>query len=194
MSSRPARGASNNAGSPSHSDAERPPSSGRYLRDVAPLSSIRPILSKARLLETRYCTLEWDGRRSLVRFVRNELRYSTIADIEEDGIAIQRMLDDMGKVRLLVDLRRVMLRNDPSFEVAIADFRRRVLSGRRQVAILVRTAVGALQVRRHMREDGLTVEAFTCEDEALAYFEMRSSERTPSVRHDAPAPRSRSWL
>src|SRR5262249_53118165 len=108
-------------------DAGRPPTSEprqslRCPRDLAPLSSIRP---KARLLETPYGRLDWDGRRSLVRFVPSEVPYRTTADIEAEGIAMQRVLDGLGKVRLLIDLRAVMLRNDQRFEAAIAGFRRR---------------------------------------------------------------------
>jgi hypothetical protein len=170
------------------SDEPRP--SGRVPLELAPQSAIR---LRACPLETPYCTIHWDERRALARFVRTERPYATIADIDDDGIAIQRVLERAGKVRLLVDLRSVMPRNDPGFEVAIANFRRRVLDGRQRVAILVRTAVGALQVKRHMREDGFQVEVFTSEEEALAYLEMRPSEGPPCSGRDWPAPRSHSW-
>lgn len=153
-------------------------------RDSAPMSTIRP---RARLLDTPYCSLEWDSARAIVRFTRSELPYASIADIEEDGIAIQRALERAGKLRLLVDLRPVVPRNDPGFELAISTFRRRVVGGRERVAILVRTAVGALQVKRHVREDGSCAEVFTSEEEALSYLETRSSERSPA------SPRARSW-
>jgi hypothetical protein len=177
--------------------SQRPPASSkeprpsvRYPLDLAPQSSIR---LRVCLLETPYCTIHWDERRALAQFVRTERPYATIADIDEDGMAIQRVLERAGKVRLLVDLQQAMPRNDPGFEVAIANFRRRVLGGRQRVAILVRTAVGALQVKRHMREDGFQVEVFTSEEEALAYLDMRPSERPPCSGRDWPAPRSRSW-
>jgi len=193
--SRRACGISGNAGSYVPFDAERSPcsersrQSGKGAPELAPLSSIRV---KGRLFESPYCTLDWEGTRVLARFVRTGLPYATIADIDEDGIALQRVLERAGKIRLLVDLRPVVPRNDPSFEVAIASFRRRVLGGRQRAAILVRTAVGALQVKRHMREDGFQVEVFTSEEEALAYLDMRPSERAPCAGHDSPAPRSRS--
>jgi hypothetical protein len=161
------------------------------------LDSERPVSSrlrraKVRLLETPYGSIDWDGMCTLARFVRTELPYATIADIDEEGIAIERVLEGAGKIRLLVDLRLIVPRNDPGFEVAIANFRRRLLGGRERIAILVRTAVGALQVKRHMREDGFHVEVFTNEEEALAYLDMRPSERAPCSHQDWPAPRSRS--
>jgi len=168
----------------SHAD-----SSFTFDADFAPLSSRR---SSERLLETPYCTLNWDGRRALARFVRTELPYATSADIDDDGLAIQHVLERPGKIRLLVDLRSIVPRNDPSFETSIAGFRRRVLGGRQRVAIVVRTAMGALQVKRHIREDGFEVEVFTSEEEALAYLDMRPSERTPLRRHDWTGPQSRS--
>jgi len=196
LSLRSRRGISGNAGSLVPFDAERSPcsersrQSGKVAPELAPLSSIR---LKGRMFETPYCSIDWDGTRGLARFVRTGLPYATIAAIDEDGMAIQRVLERAGKIRLLVDLRPVKPRNDPSFEVAIANFRRRVLGGRQRVAILVRTAVGALQVKRHIREDGFHVEVFTSEEEALAYLDMRPSERAPCASHDGPAPRSRSF-
>ncbi len=57
----------------------------------------------------------------------------------------------------------------PSSEHAIVKFRRKLFGGGQQVAVLVRTAMGALQVKRHVREDGFAVEVFTNESMALAH-------------------------
>jgi hypothetical protein len=140
--------------------------------EKAPASAIRatPPAPVPRLLRTPYCTIDWDGARSLVRFVRTRLPYASIADIVHEGTEVERALESVGRSRLLVDLRAVVPRNDPDFEVAIAAFRRKIFRGGGRMAILVRTAVGALQVKRHMREDGFHVEVFSQEDEALSFF------------------------
>lgn len=149
-----------------------------------------PWSAGTRLLETPYCTIDWDLRHSLARFVRTELPYEGIADIESDGIEVQRVLEKAGRIRLLIDLRAITPRNDPSFEVAIASFRRKLLGGGQQVAILVRTAVGALQVKRHMREDGFQVEVFTQEEEALAFLGGRVGQVHAAGGAPAPARRT----
>jgi len=138
-----------------------------------------PVSAGAPLLVTPYATLSLEGGRSLVRFVRTELPYASLEDIEREGNEVERALAKAGKVRLLVDLRAVTPRDDPRFEVAIATFRRKVFGGGKRAAIVVRTAVGALQVKRHMREDGFAVEVFTEEAEALAFLERGPSEWTP---------------
>jgi hypothetical protein len=144
------------------------------------------------LLVTPYGTISWDAKRSLLRFVRSELGYATIADIEHEGTEVERVLEKAGRGRLLVDLRTVPPRNDPSFELAIARFRRKLFAGGRPAAILVRTAAGALQVMRHMREDGLDVKVFTQEAEALAFLDTCRSWRSQHAYYPArPAPLSR---
>jgi hypothetical protein len=132
----------------------------------------------APLLVTPYATISWERERSFARFVRNERPYATIADIDADGFAVERALQKAGRIRLLVDLRAVPPRNDPSFEFAIAKFRRKLLGGGQRVAIVVRTAIGALQVKRHMREDGFPVDVFTHEHEAITCLEALPLERT----------------
>ena len=132
----------------------------------------------APLLATPYSTLRCEAGNALVRLVRTEVPYASLEDIEREGIEIERALAKAGRIRLLVDLRAVMPRNDPTFEIAIATYRRRVLGGGQRAAILVRTAVGALQVQRHMREDGFAVEVFTEEEEAIAFLERGPSAWT----------------
>jgi len=162
-------------------ELDRAPTSTRM-----PLSS--PMRTSAPLLETPYCSITWDARNSIVRFVRSNLAYATIADIEREGREVERALQKAGKVRLLIDLRAVTPRNDAGFEVAIVKLRSKLLGGGQQIAILVQTAIGALQVKRHMREDGFAVEVFTQEEEALAFLDMRVSERAP---RSSQAPLSR---
>ena len=161
-------------------------------RDHAPTGTIPrtagPMRTSTPLHSTPYGSSTWDAKNAIARFVRSSVAYATVADIEQEGRGVERALAKAGKVRLLVDLRAATPRNDPAFEVAIARFRSKLLGGGQQVAILVQTAMGALQVKRHMREDGFPVEVFTQEEEALAFLDARISERTP---RSSPAPLSR---
>lgn len=148
---------------------DRAPSSSPHVSPSAPVRPIEP------LLETPYVTIRWNATRSFACFVRSELPFATRADIESEGIKVEHALERAGKIRLLVDLRAVTPRNDPGFEAAIAKFRSKLFGGGQRIVILVRTAVGALQVKRHMREDGFSVEVFTQEEEAIVFLEKRSS-------------------
>ncbi|MCS6857739.1 MAG: hypothetical protein NZM37_08515 [Sandaracinaceae bacterium] len=71
---------------------------------------------------------------------------------------------------ILVDLREAPGRNDPEFEKAISSSRRAIWAHFKKRATLVRSQVGALQVQRHYREDGIEGEVFTDEKEALGHL------------------------
>ena len=148
---------------------DRAPASAPCVSPPAPVSPIEP------LLQTPYVTLRWNATHSFARFVRSERPFATIVDIESEGLKVERALEKAGNIRLLVDLRAVTPRNDPGFEAAIAKFRRKLFGGCQRIVILVRTAVGALQVKRHMREDGFPGEVFTDEGAAIVFLERRSS-------------------
>lgn len=139
------------------------------------------------LLSTPYGTLTWDAKNSILRFVRSSLGYATARDIVHEGILIERALEKAGKVRLLVDLRAATPRNDPEFEADIVKFRRKLCGGGQKVAILVCTAMGALQVKRHMREDGFAVEVFTQEAAALAHLARFATAERAQPPKDVPA-------
>lgn len=139
------------------------------------------------LLKTPYGTLTWDATHSILWFVRSNVAYASLEDIEREGIEVERALQKAGKVRLLVDLRAATPRNDPGFEADIVKFRRKLFGGGQQVAVLVRTAMGALQVKRHVREDGFSVEVFTNESAAIAHLSQRPSDRGLRPSEMAPA-------
>lgn len=129
------------------------------------------------LLTTPYGTLTWDATHSILWFVRSSLAYTSREDIEHEGVEVERALQRAGKVRLLVDLRAATPRNDPGFETDIVNLRRKLFGGGQHVAVLVRTAMGALQVKRHVREDGFAVEVFTNESAAIAHLSQRPCDR-----------------
>jgi hypothetical protein len=159
------------------------PISSRYSRSEPPA----PIRKREPLLATPHGTLTWDMNHSIGRFVRTSVAYASAADIAREAVLIERALEKAGQIRLLVDLRAASPRNDPAFEADIVKLRRKLCGGGQKVAILVCTAMGALQVKRHMREDGFAVEVFTQEAAALAYLAQRAtSERVPRST-EAPA-------
>ena len=174
------------------------PSSGRASGEVEIEHEREPISTRVRsssltglhtpLLKTPYGTLTWDATHSIAWYTRTSLGYASLEEIERESIEIERALQRAGKIRLLVDLRAATPRNDPEFEQAIVKFRRKLFGGGQQVAVLVRTAMGALQVKRHVREDGFAVEVFTNESTALAHLAQRPSDRGLRTA-DGPASR-----
>jgi hypothetical protein len=141
-----------------------------------------------RLLETEYCTIDVDPTGTLVHFTRSELPYRSIADIEREASRIETALQGFGGGRrLLADLRAVPPRNDPDFEEAISKVRQSLYTNVVRVALLVRTAIGALQTMRHARHDGVFAQTYEDESLALAWLEL-DSLRPSASRTDERAP------
>lgn len=89
-------------------------------------------------------------------------------DLHELAAAHDALLPELARARsgpLLVDLRDAKGRNDPSFERAMAGYRRAMFEGFPTVVVLVRTAIGKLQVQRHFVEDGLGGAVITTSEE-----------------------------
>lgn len=77
---------------------------------------------------------------------------------------------DRARTGLLDDLRDAPLRNDPSFETKAVQLRPALVLGFRYVAVLVRTAVGRLQINRLTEPDEFPTLAFLDEAEAVAHL------------------------
>lgn len=80
---------------------------------------------------------------------------------------------DVGAFGLLADLRASVGRNDPEFEDGLQKRRRELFERFKYTAIVVETAVGQLQVQRHIIQDGHghKVRVFTDPDEALTWLQ-----------------------
>lgn len=129
------------------------------------------------LLQTPLIRSEYDERRRLVRYTRTSLGFSSISELEETykNLIQSTLRFDLRHLALLVDLREAPPRNDPAFEEAIARYRGPMMQGFARVAVLVKSAVGRLQVRRHAADDGVANLVTQDEDEALRYLGVRGS-------------------
>ena len=138
-------------------------------------------------LQTPYFIVHSDGAGFVVRIQRTGLDYPDIPTMERDMDAIIAVLDRIGRDRraFCVDWREGPLRNDAPFEEAIQKVMPRLLRGYRVVAVIVRSAVGALQVKRQLREANLSGEVF--QDEADAFDFLRGSSGIMS-RRPTPIP------
>ncbi len=97
-----------------------------------------------------------DGLR-LVRLVRSSQVFSSLPEVDTASREVINCFAklDLSRSVLLVDLRNATGRNDPEFERAMSSYRPKMLHGFRKVCIVVKTAVGALQMNRHLaREKG----------------------------------------
>jgi hypothetical protein len=108
----------------------------------------------------------------LLRVVRSSEPFESVEHVRAEFGAIMAALDhlDLGSLRVLTDLREAPLRNDPEFEKAAKDFRE--LSKRaKKWAVLVRTAIGALQLNRLARGENRQDHVFDDEAEARAFLD-----------------------
>jgi hypothetical protein len=129
------------------------------------------------LLQTPLIRSEYDERRRLVRYTRTSQGFSSISELEETykNLIQSTLRLELRHLALLIDLREAPPRNDPAFEEAIARYRGPMMQGFARVAVLVKSAVGRLQVRRHAANDGIANLVTQDEDEALRYLGVRGS-------------------
>lgn len=128
--------------------------------------------SPKELLHNECFGVTLDERLGLIRVTRSGTAMGDAADVEDQHQRISAFLDLIGRRgrTLLIDLRAAPGRNDPEFEAVMSVQRPRLFGGFRRAAALVRTAVGALQVKRHTREDGTDVLVSSDEHEILSYL------------------------
>jgi hypothetical protein len=124
-------------------------------------------------LATPYCILSLEVGKGILRFTRTEVPFPHLAVMIAQHERVARILDRLGRDRyaLLVDMRLAPRNTDPGFDAAAARSRRLLTRGFTRMAVLVSTAVGALQVKRHIREDNLSCEVFTDELAALDHLD-----------------------
>lgn len=89
-----------------------------------------------------------------VRVRRTAQVWADIGALDAEHADLERALATLRGVPLLVDLRDAPGRNDPGFEERMRTHRQMIFRGAPRACVLVRSAAGVLQVRRHMKEDG----------------------------------------
>lgn len=107
------------------------------------------------LLSSRWYELERLPE-GVVLLTRTEEGFTSTEELERAHDELERVLGTLPRQRLaiVVDLRRARPRNDASFERAMAPRRQRMFEGFARRAIVVKSAVGRLNVQRHARQDG----------------------------------------
>jgi hypothetical protein len=119
-----------------------------------------------------YGSIEEDPELRVILHRRSAVPFPTEEEIRVCFAEMSRELDRVGRrdKALLVDLRDTQGINDPRFEEAVARGRKKVVAGFVAIAALVKTAAGALQLRRQAAQDGAGMRVFQDEAEAIAYL------------------------
>ncbi len=103
-----------------------------------------------------------------MRVTRTNARFETLQQLEEECEGLCAALARSRPKSALFDLRTAPGRNDAQFEAAIAPWRKKMMEPFNSIALLVTSAVGQLQVQRHMHADGWGERALVTIDEAAA--------------------------
>lgn len=115
------------------------------------------------VFSSEHFTVDIERATQLARITRTTTPFASPEELAEKWLETSRAIDrfDPGrrhgrsKLSLLVDLRAAPGRNDPAFEEAMLRIRPVVMFGFRRLGILIKTPAGALQIQRHVREDGI---------------------------------------
>jgi hypothetical protein len=124
------------------------------------------------VFRNEFTTIYMDPKGPLVRMVRSETPYLSLEALEKSLGEINRALDGIGRERrvFMSDLRAISGRNDATFEAHMKRLRPRLYSGFVRVGLLVRSSVGALQIKRMVQEDGLDRMVMTDEAGLIQYL------------------------
>jgi hypothetical protein len=124
------------------------------------------------VFRNEYTAISIDSRGVLIRMVRSDLPFSSIEALEQCLTSMIRTLDGIGRDGrcLMNDLRAITGRNDATFEERMKILRPRLYGGFVRVGVLVRSSVGALQMKRLVQEDGVDRMVMTDEAELIDYL------------------------
>jgi hypothetical protein len=135
------------------------------------------VSTRAPAIETLWdnpeAVLTVDRAAGLVRFERRPVALPDLPVLRARLLAMFDRMDALprGELGLLIDTRQVIGRSDDEFEAMMDELRPRLVGGFRRIAVLVRSAVGRLQVQRLARTDGVLdrMQVFSDEAEAVAF-------------------------
>ncbi|MFO0575157.1 MAG: hypothetical protein U1A78_14300 [Polyangia bacterium] len=124
------------------------------------------------LLRNEHFTVLIDPALRLLRINRSAAPFTSAEQLEQRWLEVSRALDRAGRHRMvqLVDLRAAPGRNEPEFEKVMLRVRPLVMQGFLRIGILVQSTVGALQIKRHVREDGIERMVSSSESDLLTYL------------------------
>jgi hypothetical protein len=127
--------------------------------------------SRALLSDDDYFHVFADDATRIIRLVRTPKSFPSAEAIQHTFAAVQRSLIGVPPDwSLLIDVRDGPLRNDPEFEDFLGRVRGAIVARFAQTGVLVKSAVGRLQVERYAREDHRSPQVFRDEADAVAHL------------------------
>ena len=98
----------------------------------------------------------------VIVLVRSDVPYPAIDDLKKSFDRIDEALQPFDRSRFVIvfDVRRGPFRNDPVFEKVNTDRRRHVQQGFARRCVLVASAIGKIQIERHVAADPFQVDVF----------------------------------
>ncbi|XXX77737.1 hypothetical protein WMF30_03045 [Sorangium sp. So ce134] len=122
-----------------------------------------------------YTAVHHDPTQQLVFIQRFSLPYPSLAELEQNFQRIEQAIGLISRPRslLLVDARDAPMRNDDGFDVAFGQAHARLMQGFKRTAVILRSAIGVLQVGRLSKGYVRPVGTFTRPEDALLHLGVR---------------------
>ncbi len=123
------------------------------------------------IFKDEWNTLTLDRSKRLARYERSAVAYTSLAVAQESHRAVEKVLDkSFADYAVLVDLRKAPPRNDDAFEALAVRNVTQFFQRFREVAVLVKSKVGMLQVNRISNSRGAQMSVFDDETAAITHL------------------------
>lgn len=131
------------------------------------------------LYRDAYVSMLLDEEQKLLRFTRSAQPFPDLEAPHRTYEVVIPLAEPFARAgfNLLTDLRAAPGRNDPAFEAVMKSLRGRLQAPFARRATLIATAVGAMQVRRLTKEDGMERMVSADEAELLRYLSGQPDTR-----------------
>jgi hypothetical protein len=124
------------------------------------------------VLRSKHFVVTVDEERRILRRARTAAPFESIEEVEGAYATLLEALRPFHRpiYGQLIDAREAPPRNDPAFESVVTSHHHELYGGFGASAVLVKTAVGRLQVRRMLDGSGIGAAVFLDETAALDYL------------------------
>lgn len=129
-------------------------------------------VAQHQVLQSPYFIIRVDDADRIVQIRRTSEPFPHLSAVHTGWKSVIDTCNQIGRVgrSLLLDMRLAPARNDPEFEKTVTALLPAVHAGFLRNAVLAKLAVGALQIRRLAKSDGIERLITSSEEEALRYL------------------------
>lgn len=149
--------------------------------EMKDLSPLHEFVSARVVYQNAYFAVRAEGDCVLIERTDRAFENPSVLLLEFQAMLKSIAQVDRTRSRLIVDVRRPSGISSEEMEIAMRDARMQMMTGFKKLAVLVRSPVGRLHVKRHLREDALTdprrtkaADAFDSEIEADLFMRGRT--------------------